>query len=62
MQVPSIFRPPTVILSSLHLWPRPLKKFLLGVAVLFCAGIYILLAAGIISLMAILWDLVIFNF
>ena len=62
MQVPSIFRPPTVSLSSVHRWPRPIKRFLLAVAVLLCIGIYVLLTLGVISLMAVLWDLVIFNF
>ena len=58
MQVPSIFKPSLPATTSIHKWPRLLKRVILSLAALFCIGIYLLLAIGLISLLALMVDLI----
>lgn len=54
MQLPNLFRPSTISVPPLYLWPRSLKRVLLAVSVVAVIGAYLLMGGGIIALLAVL--------
>lgn len=53
MQLPVVFRPSASI-PPMYMWPRSVKRLLLGLLVLLVLAAYALLGGGIIALLALL--------
>jgi hypothetical protein len=52
MQLPNVFRSPTI--PPLYTWPRSLKRVLLTLSVMAVIAAYVLMGGGIIAFLAIL--------
>jgi hypothetical protein len=58
MQLSYNIRPSFTILPPLYIWPEPLKRVILALAVIACFSTYILLAAGLLGVLVLVLELI----
>ncbi len=54
MQLPTVFNFPQSSLPPMHLWPRFVKRTLLGLAILAVITAYVFLAGGVVAVFAVM--------